>query len=240
MKRIITADEAMACGDGLRLLDLPDVAGEARRLLAQAAIQARELVESARREADSLRREAMRKGHAEGFARGRQEGAGEARRAVRQEALHEFSAELAEVTALARKMVEGLQAARADVLRQGQAQMLDFAIELARKIVGRAAETDSRAAIDNLHKALELAGRVGCVTVLANPSQARMLQEKAGELLEAVRLGGEVTVRADERVDRGGVRVLCRRGEIDATIRSQLDNVVESLLGTACEGASRV
>jgi flagellar biosynthesis/type III secretory pathway protein FliH len=117
------------------------------------------------------------------------------------------------------------------MLQEARGEMLEFAIELARKIVGRVAECDPRAAQANLGKALELAVAGGGVTVLVSPAQLEMLQGHAAELVEVLRLRGRVNLRGDETVGRGGVRLLSRQGEIDATIRTQLDNVVEALCG---------
>lgn len=231
MKRVITADEANSQAIDLRAMELPDVAGEARQALAEASALARRIVEEARAEAQDIYREASRRGHEEGLARGRQEGAAEARQAARQEAGDRIGTELAELTACARKVVGELAAAREQLLQEARDEMLDFAIQLARKIVARVAQSDPQAAQANLRKALELAGAGASVTVLVNPSQLAMLQAHAAELVESLRLGGQVELRGDERVDRGGARLLSRQGEIDATIRTQLDNVVEALCG---------
>jgi hypothetical protein len=42
---------------------------------------------------------------------------------------------------------------------------------------------------------------------------------------------GRIRWVADEAVAPGGVKVLTRRGQVDATIQTQLDNVAEALLG---------
>ena len=110
--------------------------------------------------------------------------------------------------------------------------MLDFALELAAKIVGRIAAEGATAARENLRKALELAEASAAVCVKVNPAQLAGLNLCLPELLEALGRSGEVRMVGDEAVSPGGVKVQTDCGEIDATIETQWANVVEALLGT--------
>ena len=233
MKRVIKASEMDSGAVGAGPMELPDVAGEARRILAEAGAEARRLVEEARRHAGAVQQEAVRRGTEEGLARGREEGLAEGRKQAREEAGEQVSSDLVQTAALARKVVEELAAARDEILQQARSQMLDFALELARKIVGRAAECDPEAARANLQKVLELAEIGRSVTVLVHPSQLRMLRRHASEMVEALLFRGKVNLAGDARIGPGGARLVSRQGEIDATIQTQLQNVVEALRGPA-------
>ena len=82
------------------------------------------------------------------------------------------------------------------------------------------------------------------LTELCSPEEMRQLKaagvrvnfffskspEHCRELVETLGCGG-VRVMADESITPGGVKVLCRGGEIDATIETQLANVAASLAG---------
>ena len=235
MKRLIKAGETLAVDP--RPMDLPDVGQEARRILADHTREGQRIVESARRQAATLRQEAANRGYEEGLSRGREEGLAKGRAAAQRQEGAKVSSDLAETAALARKVVEGLASARQELLQQAKAEMLDLAIEIARKIVGRAAESDVESARANLEKALELAGGFGGVTVLVHPSQLEDLQRYAPEVIEALRFRGDVKLAGDERVGKGGVRLLGRQGEIDATVQTQLANLTEALQGS---GSPRV
>ena len=229
MKRVIKAGEA--CEVEPRPMDLPDVAQEARRILADGAREAQRVVDSARRQVAAIRQEAADRGYEEGLSRGREEGLSRGLAEARLQAGEKLSGDLAEVAALARKVVDELASAREQLLQQAKAEMLDLAMEIARKIVGRAAESDVEPARANLEKALELAGGRGNVTVMVHPSQLEALRRHAPDVVEALRFRGRVTLAGDERVGKGGVRLLGRQGEIDATVQTQLANIAEALRG---------
>ena len=53
------------------------------------------------------------------------------------------------------------------------------------------------------------------------------------ELVAALRVRGQVELSGDDSVPMGGARLLGKSGEIDATIETQWNNVVEALLGPA-------
>jgi len=236
MKRLIKASEVHSGEVRSRPIELPDVGSEARRIIEDHTREARRIVEAARRQGEAIQREAGARGYQEGLARGREEGLAQGRHAAQEQAGQKLSSDLAEVAALARKVVEEFSSARGELLQKARAEMLDFALEIARKIVGRAAESDVQAARENLQKVLELAAASGNVTVLVHPSQLQALQEHAIEVVEALRFRGSLKLAGDERIAKGGVKLLSRQGEIDATIETQFANVAEALRGRAEPG----
>ena len=70
------------------------------------------------------------------------------------------------------------------------------------------------------------------MTVLVNPAQLEALQEHLASLTGALGVVGRVRWAADPAITAGGVKVITRRGEIDATIETQLANVADALAGT--------
>lgn len=233
MTRIIKAEQS----DGEKepattVLRLADLAAEARSLVLDARKEAARIVADARAQAEEAERHAGEKGYAEGHARGQESGYAEGRRQALAEACERLAAESADLIPLARKAVEELARARARFAEEAGRQIVRLAARIAEKIVGRLAEADVEAARVNLAKALELAGRSGQWTVLVHPDQLASLRESLPELMDALGLSGEVRWTADKRIARGGVKVLTGRGEIDATLETQLANVVEALLGT--------
>lgn len=232
MKRVIKAQEQHdSAGAGARPLDLLDIDADVRRIVGASRAEAEGIVAEARRRAASILQDAQRRGYAEGLSRGRAEGAAEGRRAAEEKALQHLHAGQDELLALARKTVDELAAAKAQLLQQARGELLELAVELARKIVARVAATDVEAARANLQKALELAEAAGELAIHVNPGQKADLERRLPELAEMLHVRGRVTLVADERISAGGVRLLCGPGEIDATIETQLANVVEALLG---------
>jgi len=233
-ERVIKARE-MASGGGPRaaVLDLKDLAAEARQIVLDARGEAARIIAQAKQQAEVLRRSAAEQGHAEGYAKGENLGYSDGMRRLRKRADGRMEATSAEIIALAKKVVQAMADAREELLHQARCQMLDFAIELARKIVGSVAVRDIEAARANLAKVLESACTGGRITVRVNPAQLPQLRAPCDELVEAIGIKDEVRLEPDEHIGPGGVKLLSRTGEIDATIETQLGKVVDSLLGTS-------
>jgi len=223
MARVIKASDVGVSPDA-KPLNLQDVAAQVRAVVSDARRQAAAVLRASRARvrdasgvpsavsADALST-ARAAGFEDGFAQGVASGA---------ERNASLVAELREAAA-------ALVAARAELAQQMQRQTLELAMVLTNKIVGLVAGQDIAAARHNLAKALELAGG-GDVIVRVSPRQHRRLSEHCRELAETLGCGG-VRVMADESIAPGGVKVLCRGGEIDATIQTQLANVAASLAG---------
>lgn len=208
-------------GDGARaaVLNLVDLAAEAKRLVLDARVEAARIVEEARAAADAIRRQAAR----EPAARAQQPTADAAAHGPGESSSREAGE-------LASKALAELLAAREEILHAARRQMLQFSLHLAEKIVGHVAAADTRAAQANLEKALALAGG-GEIVVSVAPAQLEELRRQCGQYVGELSAGSVVRLEADEKIAPGGVKVTSRCGEIDATIETQLANVAASLLG---------
>ncbi|MFB3890500.1 MAG: FliH/SctL family protein [Phycisphaerae bacterium] len=231
MTRVIKADVMERPGrTRTGVLNLTDIAAEARAVVLDARKEAARIVAEARGQADENLRAAARKGYAEGFARGQSDGYADGRGKAVDEQRKSYAADSSEMAQVVRKIIDELNSARKAVLEQAQAGMISFAIELAEKIVGRVAATDIGAARSNLAKVLELSHARAGVTIKVNPQQLDLLKSHCADLA-AMNVPGEFALVADDAIAAGGVKLESSYGEIDATIRTQLDNVVESLFG---------
>jgi len=232
MARIIKARGAAGpAGQRAAVLKLADFAAEARALVLEARKQAARIVGDARGKAEDAERQAGEKGYAEGFARGRDEGHAEGQRRAMTEAREKLAAESGDLLPLARKAVEELSAAQTQLGVSARRELIELAVQIAERIVGPIASVNIDAACENLAKALELANRSSEVTVAVNPDQLDRLRQHCPDLAESLGFGGRIRWVANEGISAGGVKVRSRRGQIDATIETQLDNVAKALLG---------
>jgi len=232
MARIIKASSTAACDPGEDgVMNLADIAAEARAVILDARKDAARIVAEARGVADAACEQAAEKGYAEGFARGQNDGYADGHKQGLAEARDELAARAEGLIELAEKVVRELSAARAELLHRGRCEMLDFALELAAKIVGRVAVRDAAAARENLRKALDLADCAQEICVKVHPSQLADLRESLPRFAEALGRTGEARLVGDEEISPGGVKLFSPQGEIDATIETQLSNIVEALLG---------
>jgi len=232
MARIIksgSADGSREAGEAVK--DLADIAAEARAVVLDARKQAARIVAEARAESAADRESAAEQAYAEAFARGQNDGYADGHRQGVAEGKTLFSTEADGLLELAERAVTELAEARATLLHEARCEMLDFALELAEKIVGRVAAAGNSAARENLRKVLELADCAQKVTVKVNPAQRDALAECLPALIETLGRADGIELVGDESISPGGVRLLSGRGEIDATIETQLVAVAEALLG---------
>jgi flagellar assembly protein FliH len=240
MARIIKANSIPPGGAGeAGVMNLADIAAEARAVILDARKDAARIVSEARAMADTVCDQAAEKGYAEGFARGQNDGYADGHKQGLAEAKDELADRAEELIDLTEKVLRELSTARAELLHRGRCEMLDFALDLAAKIVGRVAARDAGAARENLRKALELADCAQELCVKVNPSQLDDLRASVPKFTEALGRTGEVRLVGDAEVSPGGVKLFSPQGEIDATIETQLSNIVEALLG-CCAGDARL
>jgi len=233
MARIIKANSSAAAEASPPAMSLTEIAAEARSVILDARKQAARIAAEARASADAACGDAAKQGYEEGLARGQHDGYADGHKQGLADGSEQFAAEAAELIELLERMARELAGARGQRLHDGRCEMLDFAVELAEKIVGRVASKDPAAARENLRKALELAGASRRVSAHVHPGQLAALRRSLPKLTEALGRGGRVELVADERISPGGVRLLRGSGEIDATIETQWSNVVEALVGEA-------
>ena len=213
------------------VLNLPDFAAEARSIILDARKEAARIAAEARIKAEAASGQAEQRGYDEGHARGLSDGYADGRRQSLAEAKESHAAEFDELSRMVSQVVAELSGARADTLDRAGGDILDLATALAEKIVGRVAATDIQAAKTNLTKVLELAGGLGEIRVLVNAGQLAQLREHFTELVGALGINKDIRLVADGRISPGGARLISRHGQIDATIETQLANVVAALLG---------
>ncbi|MDP7637539.1 MAG: hypothetical protein QF577_08335, partial [Phycisphaerae bacterium] len=166
-------------GGGADVLRLADFAEQARQVILNARKQAAKIATDAQEKAQALRQEATDQGYRQGFARGQSEGYADGRGRADEEVRVRLAEEANELADLARLILESLQASQRQMQQNNAEEGLEFALELAGKIVGKLAVTDIEVARRNLAKALELASRSGgIITVQVNPEQLAQLTDR--------------------------------------------------------------
>ena len=134
-----------------------------------------------------------------------------------------------QLTEVAGAILAGLDEAGDQPYQLAADEVLAFAIELSAKIVGRLAAADISVARRNLIKAMRLAHSGGEIIVSVNPGQLEELSGDFTELVEVVNASGRARLLGDEQITPGGVKIATARGEIDATVETQLEKVADAL-----------
>lgn len=212
------------------VLDLGDLKNQGERLLRQARAEAENIVKDAQRESDRLIGEASDKGHEEGLQRGIEAGRLQGATEAREQVLEEYAAVLKTLQDRWIETLDNWESERNEMMLTAREEILTFAFLLAEKIVHRVIEFNPDVVQDQVDSALRLIITPTSVCVAINPRDREVLENALPGILESIRTLEHIELIEDEAMTRGGCRVLTKSGEVDATIDTQFDRIVETLL----------
>jgi flagellar assembly protein FliH len=232
---ILKGQDAQTAARGAIVLDLGDLRRQADRILAEARAKAQYLLadahQRAKMEGEHALAQAQAQGHAEGLARGLEEGArrGEAK------ALEAMRERLEQIENAWMTAGQELESRRAEMMRQAKRGVLDLAVAMGRKVVHRVIEVDPTVIEDQLELTLGLVLRPLEVTIRIHPEDAPLVDQIMPRLREQYAHLKHVTIIGDPSVGRGGCVISFGQAKIDASIHTQLERIVRTLLpaGTA-------
>ncbi len=228
---VIRHVEAGALAREAIVLDLGDLARQGEALRADAKRQAQQIITEARAErtrileavTEEARKAGYDAGYADGLTRGRADGAAAA--------MQEHRARLTELDAAWTRSLEAHEAARESLMAGALRDVLRLAAAIASKVVKRTVELDADVVSRQMAAALAMLGRPTRVTIAVHPDDEPAAREALPSLLSRLVNAKHAEVVLDASLSRGSCVVRGDRGgEIDASIDTQLDRLVEALL----------
>jgi len=181
-----------------------------------AEVRAAQIVAQARAEAAAIAQAAQDEGHARGLAAG----------------LDEARAELAPAADALAEALRGVGAAQDALAASLERRAVELAIAIAEKILGAVLELEPRRIEGVVTGALRRSASRDRVVLEINPADVEVVEAVVGEVARAVGVG-ELEVRPERRVVRGGCVVRTEEGDVDAQIAEQLARAREVLLDPA-------
>ena len=163
---------------------------------------------------------ARTQGHADGYARGIEEG----RRAGQDQAMREFSELLApalEALEAARDLLVARDALHAEEI---EGALMALAVDVAEVLVGHELASVDAPALDAVRRALQLAPQRGDIVVHLSPADMELVHAVA-----PLAPGRSVEVVADGSVERGGCLLRVGSCTIDAQLAPALERVRTAL-----------
>ncbi|MCB0877440.1 MAG: hypothetical protein KDC46_00460 [Thermoleophilia bacterium] len=191
----------------------PDPAEVARSIIAEARETARTMLQQARDVIAADRARAVEQGHEEGYAAGRAHA----------------DEEMSGLVATCEQIGVHVMEERERVLAQSEADVVELALAIARRIVNASLDVDETLVVDACRGAMRKAFQRGSMQVLAHPDDLALLRTAGPKL--AAELGGvdHLDFIEERRLDRGSVIVRTPVGEIDATISGKADKIEQTL-----------
>jgi flagellar assembly protein FliH len=217
------------------VLDLGDLDRQGRAILSQAASEAERILSDARAEAQKLIDAADARGFEEGLERGIAEGTKQGKAAAHEQTLVELRAQLQDITRSWSEALERWNADRAQMLVAAREDVLAFALAMGRKVIYRELQLDATIIQDQLAAALALLVKPTAAVIRIHPDDRPLVEAALPDLLARFPHCEHLTLRDDPATTRGGCIVAVEGGRIDATIETQLQRIVDTLLPVAPE-----
>lgn len=209
--------------DFARPFELRSFEDEARALVEGARGRAREILREADAEARRIFEEARRAGAEAGLAEGREAAAAAERARVGRETAGLADLLRALAREIGRKREELADAAERDLVR--------LAVAIAEKIVKAEVRSGRPVAAASLRRAVELVARRRRLRVLLHPEDLAVVEACLPALRADFSDLGAVDLQGSGAVERGGCLVAAEEGEVDADVRTQLEEIERGLLG---------
>jgi len=221
------------------VLDLGDLQSQALVYVQQAQAQAQKIIADAQNERQRLVAGAAEKGHAEGLSRGIEEGRTRGHADALEAAVAQHADALAGVESAWATALSEFAAQREAMIEHATRDAVTLAVAVAEKVVKRSIAVDPGVVVEQLRAVLAVVVRPTELVVRIHPEDRPLVQRSLPALLAAMSMIRHAELADDPALDRGSCVARMRGdqaadagagGEIDASIQTQLDRIVEVIL----------
>ncbi len=248
MPVVIKAGDVAAIRAKVTPIGLVDHVAEARAALEHARAQAADLFARAEKQAkEESHREFARArelGHKTGYKKGYEEGKEIGRDDARRESLEHFEqANAQNVQHMLRavdamdQIVTHLETARRDLQHSAEQHLLDFAVRFASKLTHAIGAIDHKTVEANLQRCITLVQSRTDLKIRVNPRDLEHINNHAPGVVERALAAKVLEITADDSIAAGGCVVETANSIIDASLETQIEEMVALVAGTESRDA---
>jgi flagellar assembly protein FliH len=197
---------------------LDEARSEAQQIKEEAEQEAQELIQSKENEVENAREE--------GYEDGYQDGENQARK------------DMAELVNQAQTILQEAKHQREAYLEKNTRALIDLAGEIAHKVVRQHVEIEETTVTEVVESALDEVADVQEVTVVLSPEDAEEIQDAKDRFIEEHPNLTEISISQDSKMERGGCRIRTNYGDIQGTLRGQIEHLTETLIEQSRETAT--
>ena len=231
VQTVIKAGESGPLLPQLSTVDLADHLAEGRAVVTSAKRASARIMEEAKRESARMFDEAKRNGYADGYRKGHVEGTKAGHEAAFQAAMKGFASEQGNLVADLQRAIEEIDKIKGDLRIEAERDLLNFAIDCAGKLTFAIGKVHRESAVENLRRALRVVGEKTDLTIHVHPADLESMKVFADSVLRSAAASPVVSIVADDSLSPGGCLVQTGRTRVDATLETQVDEMVALLLG---------
>lgn len=237
MSMIIKAGDAAKIKPLLSRVDLADHLAEAQAVVDAARSQALNLMEEASEHSVVIKKEAHESGYEEGYKEGYESGRIKGHEDAFKESVERFRDEQKELLDVVAHVLQEVDLKKDAMLVAARQDVLELAVTIATRLTYAVGGLNNESAKANLDRILTMVGRPTDLQLRINPADADAIRSYCDELLGHLDDAAHTTFVEDAAVAPGGCVVQFAGGEVDASLETQVERMVGSLLGVAHDGA---
>ena len=226
--RIIKASQVGSLRDP-DAYNLVDIQREAAHLTAVATREAAEIVARARREAEEIRERAEDEARAAGRHEGLREATSAIDRQANEIAENRVTEQLMTAIPALGEVAAALITERDQWVQRWEHSAIRISVAIAEKLLQRQLALRPSDAHDMIATTLRLATGQTQLTISLNPADLNAWGDRAPQIVRSLTGCADATLMADDGIKRGGCRIETRHGEIDATVETMLQKIVDEL-----------
>ncbi len=231
MPSVIKAGKAENYKRQLAPIRLTDHVAEARKTIEAATRQAEQTLAQAMQEKERVFEEARQSGYKKGQEEGYTEGKDAGYKDAFEESQKVFQKEHSNIVSNLQRLITQMESDREDLQIASERHLLGFAVSLAKKLTFEIGIEYRESAIENLQRAIKIIGSKTKLKVRMHPDDIESMKKFSESLVQQFGDSMVCTVTADESMAPGGCRVANDLTEVDATLDTQVDEMVGLLLG---------
>lgn len=203
------------------VVQIPIITEEERQqmieeVLLEARQQADEIVKKAEQYQNDVQQAAMEKG------------LNEARQTIENEIAERVNAEVSPMRETLAETIAKVSALEAEITSKIEKELLEFSLEIAKKVVGREVTIDREVALTLVKISLAKLHSRTFAQIYLNPQDLAFVEAHRDRL----NFQGSIELIEDNSISPGGCLVRTETGDIDARIESQFDEIAHGLLGS--------
>ena len=236
---LVRQSEAAVMTRDAIVLDLGDLRRQAQRLIDVARAEAVRIEQDAQSDRAEIIKGADKVGFEQGYARGLEEGHAAGLEQGTSKALAQIGGELQKLSASWATALDGFVQARERFLAEGQRDVVRLAALIASKVCKRQIELDPVIVAVQMAEVLALVLRPTRLQVACHPDDRELLTRALPTLAARTQHSVNIELVDDPTLSRGScvARLAEGGGQIDASIDTQLQRIVDTLLPPAAPGA---
>ena len=127
--------------------------------------------------------------------------------------------------------VAALDAVKEQTRIAAERDVLELALQITKRLTFEIGSVDREAARANLRRAIDLVGTKSDLCVRIHPDDYESIKTFADSVLKQASASRAIRIVSDDAIAPGGCRVSGDHTDVDATLETQLNEVVSLLLG---------